>query len=204
MNKTGKQALFALAFCALVFSGCASFIAKKSLRTVTGPSGTIVEVRPLMGMKSLSRYSRIDVADFTTNVPSIVSSSITQAATMDCVNSLRLATVDKQQGEETVKVPIFTSVRRVASVGAGGRSGTLAIKGNIVYYDLGSRQKRIADIGGYAHLVARVQLVDEQSGKLLADIFVRGVVRGSFSGGSASDATKGVAKALTKYIVEHH
>lgn len=162
--------------------GCTT-AAKQAYYTATGPQGGCLVVSS-EGGAPLAAYNSIEVARFGNDLPGIIDDSLISTVQTSIVSEL------KEKG-------LFLEAKGVPSFQQGkAAQPTAVIRGRLIdiVTDRIPGQKLI---GGGDHLIAAVEIVDKESGKVLAKANLRGVVKSALEGGD-DDLAKGMARGAKK------
>jgi hypothetical protein len=170
--------LLATAFC----SGCGTTAIRQAIYTAKGPQGSFLVISARV--HDLPRYRALEVARFANNLPDSVPNYLVDAVQDDAVNEMA------QSG-------YFESVKAVPAL-AEGKTGvpTLVLRGIII--DITSDRipgEKLISSGN--HLIAVVEVVDKQTGAVLAKANVRGEVKSVVDTGETSLA-EGMARGVKK------
>jgi len=179
-----RKALVVVAIMGFVL-GCTT-AAKQAVYTATGPQGSCLLVKRV-GADVLGKYKTLEIAKFENELPGIIDTVL--------VNMVRDNAVAEMAGSQ-----YFASVKGVAEFKKGGPGGILVLRGRLtdMTSDKIPGQKLIS---GGNHLIARVELLDKATGKVLAYGNVRGVVKSVVETGEEPLA-KGMARGIKKMFKE--
>ncbi|MEW6354996.1 MAG: DUF4410 domain-containing protein [Planctomycetota bacterium] len=170
----------------MALSGCVMWCAQSWDSGTNGPAGRFKEIQAIVPEGALGKYKNVEVLPFTEQIPHLAPSPIVTSIAHEIATDL----------EETKLFLVATTVANQPP------AGTLAVQGEVVYYDPGEVNERVLGMSGECVLIARVSLVDKESGNIIGRVDVRGVVKTTFN--EAETVGQGVAKGVAKWIKENH
>jgi hypothetical protein len=170
--------LLTLTFCC----GCGTTAIRQAIYTAKGPQGSFLVISA--NVAGLSRYRALEIAHFANNLPDSVPNYLVDAVQDNAVS-------------EMSRSGYFGSVKAVPTI-AEGKSDvpTLVLRGIII--DITSDRipgEKLISSGN--HLIAVVEVVDKQTGAVLAKANVRGEVKSVVDTGETSLA-EGMARGVKK------
>jgi hypothetical protein len=166
----------------LMLDGCVGRVVSEGLGKVTGPKGITAEVQPVSSMRrdvSLEDYTQFKIERFTDNFGGRTPQRL-------------LSMLPGQFYRELAKAKIHSR--------AGGK--TLLIRGQVIHYEDSSTAMSQV-FGPFEEVVARVELVDAESGKTLGVANCIGRSRETVNQG-VEKKTEGLAEAIAGWIASHY
>ncbi|MDY7010611.1 MAG: hypothetical protein SVV80_07650 [Planctomycetota bacterium] len=161
----------------MVFTGgCISRIAKEGLGGVTGGKGSFAVLQPVSA--TLGVYERFELTQLADDMNGMAPSELFSALPGEFAKAL-----------DEEKIPNASSGR------------TLLIQGKILHYENASMSGHA--FGPLEEVVARIELVDKDAGKVIGVANCVGRTKESVNTG-VSKKTEGLARAIVKWIKEHY
>ncbi|NOZ23915.1 MAG: hypothetical protein GXP25_22795 [Planctomycetes bacterium] len=167
-------------------SGCAMWFAQSWDSGTNGPAGRFKELQAILPEGVLGTYKNVEVLPFAEQIPHLAPSPVVTSVAHEIAAAI----------EETKLFLVVTTVANQPP------QGTLVIQGEIVYYDPGEVNERVLGISGECELIARVSLIDKETGNIIGKVDARGIVKTTFN--EAETVSQGVAKGVAKWIKENH
>ncbi|GEM_PF-5923145 len=135
-----------------------------------------------------SRYSRVEIPDFSVKTSLIVPKEVLQA-------------IPDQIAAQLTKEQLFTYIMRHSTP---CQERVLVIKGVVTQYKPGSRLKRGLTFGigqvGAGFVIVRITFFDKESNQKIAALDVKGQVNWGITGGSLRTCYKTIAKEVVNFI----
>ena len=181
--------------CLLMLTGCFT-AAKQVFYTAVGPQGQYLLLKPAAATGQMNRYKAVEVVDFVNDIPSAIKVNVARAVQREIVK--RLTDADAKRVEEG-KARYLTSVKGVLSFRRGpAATPTMVITGRLLDITSDKIPGQKVVMGGN-HLIARVQIADKATGKVLAEANLRGIVKSAADWDEESLA-EGMAKGAQKLL----
>jgi hypothetical protein len=181
--------------CLLMLTGCFT-AAKQAYYTAVGPQGQYLMLEQHATAAEMARYQGVEVGDFVNEIPSAIKVNVAKAVQRETVR--RLIEMDAKRMEEG-KLRRLTSVRAVDRFQQGSPPvPTLFITGRLLDITSDKIPGQKIVMGGN-HLIARAQVIDKATGKVLADVNLRGVVKSAADWDEESLA-EGMAKGVQSLL----